>query len=262
MTATAVSEQVMHTRRGTAGPAHRPPSRDHPGCQHAGLLEEHVHQLPEHVVDGHVHFLDHARIVERATSRWSTAGRLPSPAAPAGQRDGQQAAAPWPRRDRAARSGRFRRREMPSAMSRARQYDLVGEHRVHAAAAATPVTVATSAVSEIAGSARLPTITGWTNSTATCARRCSPRRCRTPQPAAPVEPHRHRVAGRGDRPRLPGQLTGPARRANAGTLARDGPVRPFPRGFSLISLVGAQVGPPRVDGSRTLSGAEETACRA
>ena len=34
--------------------------------------------------------------------------------------------------------------------------------------AATPVTVATSAVSEIAGSARLPTITGWTNSTATC----------------------------------------------------------------------------------------------
>jgi hypothetical protein len=34
--------------------------------------------------------------------------------------------------------------------------------------AASPVTVATSAVSEIAGSARLPTITGWTNSTATC----------------------------------------------------------------------------------------------
>ncbi len=34
--------------------------------------------------------------------------------------------------------------------------------------AATPVTVATSVVSEMAGSARLPTITGWTNSTATC----------------------------------------------------------------------------------------------
>ena len=29
-------------------------------------------------------------------------------------------------------------------------------------------TVATSVVSEMAGSARLPTITGWTNSTATC----------------------------------------------------------------------------------------------
>src|ERR1700733_8160117 len=33
---------------------------------------------------------------------------------------------------------------------------------------AIPVTVATSVVSEMAGSARLPTITGWTNSTATC----------------------------------------------------------------------------------------------
>ena len=30
------------------------------------------------------------------------------------------------------------------------------------------MTVATSVVSEMAGSARLPTITGWTNSTATC----------------------------------------------------------------------------------------------
>ena len=30
------------------------------------------------------------------------------------------------------------------------------------------VSVATSVVSEMAGSARLPTITGWTNSTATC----------------------------------------------------------------------------------------------
>ena len=34
--------------------------------------------------------------------------------------------------------------------------------------AATPVTVAISEVSEIAGSARFPTMTGWTNSTATC----------------------------------------------------------------------------------------------
>ncbi len=34
--------------------------------------------------------------------------------------------------------------------------------------AARPVTVAMSAVSEMAGRARLPTITGWTNSTATC----------------------------------------------------------------------------------------------
>src|ERR1700733_12772309 len=33
---------------------------------------------------------------------------------------------------------------------------------------AMPVTVATSLVSEMAGSARLPTMTGWTNSTATC----------------------------------------------------------------------------------------------
>src|ERR1039457_2174780 len=33
---------------------------------------------------------------------------------------------------------------------------------------AIPVTVATSVVSEMAGSARLPTMTGWTNSTATC----------------------------------------------------------------------------------------------
>src|SRR5689334_1730526 len=33
---------------------------------------------------------------------------------------------------------------------------------------AIPVTVAASAVSEMAGSARLPTMTGWTNSTATC----------------------------------------------------------------------------------------------
>ena len=33
---------------------------------------------------------------------------------------------------------------------------------------AIPVTVATSVVSEMAGSARLPTITGCTNSTATC----------------------------------------------------------------------------------------------
>ena len=31
-----------------------------------------------------------------------------------------------------------------------------------------PVTVATSEVSEMAGSARLPTMTGCTNSTATC----------------------------------------------------------------------------------------------
>ena len=58
-------------------------SRDHPGAEHSGLLEEHVHELPEHVIRGHLHLLHDARVAERVTSRWSTAGQAaiapPSP---------------------------------------------------------------------------------------------------------------------------------------------------------------------------------------
>ena len=58
----------------------------------------------------------------------------------------------------------------------------------------------------MAGSARLPTITGWTNSTATCWASVLARRSRTHQLSALVEPHRHGVAGRGDRPGLLGEV--------------------------------------------------------
>src|SRR5690348_12820524 len=60
--------------------------------------------------------------------------------------------------------------EMPSAMSLGRARYLSWWEKIAAipSRSAIPVTVATSAVSEMAGSARLPTMTGWTNSTATC----------------------------------------------------------------------------------------------
>ena len=75
--------------------------------------------------------------------------------------------------------------------------------------AAIPVTVATSAVSEMAGSARLPTMTGWTNSTATCcASVLAAAGAEHHELAALMEPHRHGVAGRGHRVRLAGQVVG------------------------------------------------------
>src|SRR5271165_2890682 len=37
-------------------------SRDHPRGEHSRLLEEHVYQLPEYVVGGHVQLLDHPGI--------------------------------------------------------------------------------------------------------------------------------------------------------------------------------------------------------
>ena len=74
---------------------------------------------------------------------------------------------------------------------------------------AMPVTVATSVVSEMAGSARLPTITGWTNSTATCwASVLGSPGAEHDELAAPVKPDRHGVARLGHRARLPGQFPG------------------------------------------------------
>src|SRR5690349_15135123 len=60
---------------------------------------------------------------------------------------------------------------MPSAMSAGSASRPIWWAKMPAmpSLAASPVTVATSAVSEMAGSALLPTITGWTNSTATCS---------------------------------------------------------------------------------------------
>src|SRR5215471_12221682 len=107
---------------------------------------------------------------ERTARTWSTAGLIPI--------------APWPpvsamvsRPIRLAASrprstlGLLPSAAMPSAMSAGSASRPIWWAKMPSmpSLAASPVTVATSAVSDMAGSARLPTITGWTNSTATCS---------------------------------------------------------------------------------------------
>ena len=74
--------------------------------------------------------------------------------------------------------------------------------------AAIAVTVATSEVSEMAGRAGLPTITGCTNSTATCWASVLARAAAERDELAPAaEPGGHVQAGRGHLPGLLGELT-------------------------------------------------------
>src|SRR5581483_6568774 len=108
--------------------------------------------------------------LDAATSRWSTAmlvaSRLPSPPARAIVSRPSSLAARSP----ASTLGLFPSGEIPSAMSSvlARARSWCAKIASTPSRSAIPVTVATSVVSAMAGSARLPTITGWTNSTATC----------------------------------------------------------------------------------------------
>src|SRR6478752_8055852 len=108
---------------------------------------------------------------ERATRTWSTAGLVPiTPSPPpvsAMVSMPIRLAASIPR----STLGLLPSAAMPSAMSAGSASRAIWWAKMPSmpSLAASPVTVATSAVSEMAGSARLPTITGWTNSTATCS---------------------------------------------------------------------------------------------
>ena len=172
-------------------------SCDHPRGQHARLLEEHVHQFPEHVVHGHLQFLDHARIAGDGQQQWSTAGA--SLTAALARRPARSSAGRVPGRGQAGRSSTAwrsprRRDAQRDVLRRGQVADLVGEDRVHAVARGDPGHRGHVVVSEMAGSARLPTITGWTNSTATCwASVLAPPSAEDDQPATPVETHGHGV---------------------------------------------------------------------
>ena len=102
------------------------------------VLEEHVHELPQHVVGGLGQLLAHERIARRVELRAARQPRARRPAPTAAAVSGIVAL----ERDQQSRRARPRARPAP--------------------AAARPRRSAPSA-----GSARLPTITGWTNSTAT-----------------------------------------------------------------------------------------------
>ena len=104
------------------------------------------------------------------TSTWSTAGLVPitPPPAPASA----MVSIPMPCAVSSPFStlSEFPSADRPSAMSAgvARWRIWWAKIAPMPSRSAMPVTVAASAVSEMAGSARLPTITGCTNSTATC----------------------------------------------------------------------------------------------
>ena len=114
--------------------------------QQAAVVEEHVHQLPEHVVEGLGQLLAHERV---GAGGHDVPGR-------AGRAHGDGQAAP----PRGAREGLPRVRVGRVAADA--HGDVLRPRRAGRARPRAP-----GSVSAIAGRARLPTITGCTNSTAT-----------------------------------------------------------------------------------------------
>ena len=108
--------------------------------EQAAVLEEDVDQLPQQVVGGLDQLLAHARVGH---------GRLELPLRPR-RLEGHRQAAARPRRRRVRPPPKVITMSSGSAVS-------------SSSVASEPL----SPVSPSAGSARLPTITGWTNSTAT-----------------------------------------------------------------------------------------------
>ena len=138
-----VQERVQEARRAGVVDAARVAAREQ-----AAVLEEHVHELPEHVVERLDQLL--ADVAGRRRRLELVLGAAPARTRSSGSRARARARAREPPRRRPRRR-RTRSRCRPAARA------------ARPARASSPP----SPARPIAGSARLPTITGWTNSTAT-----------------------------------------------------------------------------------------------
>ena len=167
--------------------------------EQAAVLEEHVHELPQHVVER----LD--QLLARRTGRrvgGANSHSAPRPARTRSSGSRARARAPARRPSRTSSS--------PNAITMS-----LGSASSSSCAASGPPSPASAS----AGSARLPTITGWTNSTATwrASERAAGVRAEREQPPAAREALGHRVA----QPRDPLGLGGEEALARLGAIARE-----------------------------------------
>ena len=207
-------ERVEEARR--AGVVDRPRLA---ALEQAAVLEEHVHELPEHVVERLDQLLADGRVVARRRELPLRAGA---------------------RRRRSSGSRARGRARVAAPISAARRRSRSRCRRARATSSASRSSAAASATTPIAGSARLPTITGWTNSTATW--RTSRARAgraseRDEPPAAPrsARPCGGRAA-RGARPRL--RRTPALARVRSASAARRGRRTPSGAGAHAASRRG------------------------